>query len=253
MHLVRDCIILSRFCKSWFRAFGAGSAFFLANARNSIRLNPMSRLPASSRILAPLTTGSFFAAAVVVSLLAASPAHAAWGVLSPTPQARSAPPDQSWMKDVPEKPGAKSRGKVAVFVFKGDDVFEQSRGAVVRALRKQGLTVFATLRPSDTPSQYRDVSYSSGIALFIDGEVLATGSERAVQLRLRSGVTGQYISGTKFTSAPPTLVGTIERSLWTKVGPATVRACASAAKPRKRGFRPMYIEAGSPLDRPLGS
>jgi len=157
------------------------------------------------------------------------------------------------MKDVPEKPGAKSRGKVAVFVFKGDDVFEQSRGAVVRALRKQGLTVFATLRPSDTPSQYRDVSYSSGIALFIDGEVLATGSERAVQLRLRSGVTGQYISGTKFTSAPPTLVGTIERSLWTKVGPATVRACASAAKPRKRGFRPMYIEAGSPLDRPLGS
>jgi hypothetical protein len=241
-------LFVSRFCKSWFRAFGAGIAFFLANARNSIRLFRMSRLPASAWTLARLTT-----AAVVVSLLAASPARAAWGVLCPTPQARSAPPDQSWMKDVPEKPAAKSRGKVAVFAFQGDDVFEQSRGAVVRALRKQGVTVFATLRPSDTPSQYRAVSYSSGIALFIDGEVSATGSERAVQLRLRSGVTGQYISGTKFTSTPAALVGTIERSLWTKVGPATVRACASAAKPRKRGFTPMYIEAGSPLDRPLGS
>jgi hypothetical protein len=157
------------------------------------------------------------------------------------------------MKDVPERPGAKSRGKVAVFEFKDDDVFEQTRGAVVRALRKQGLTVFATLRPSDTPSQYRAVSYASGIALFIDGEVSATGSTRTVQLRLRSGVSGQYISGTKLRSASATLVGTIERSLWTKVGPATVRACASAAKPRKRGFTPMYIEASSPLDTPYGS
>jgi hypothetical protein len=244
---------LSRFYESWFWDFGAGSEFFLANPRNSIKLHQMSRLPASSRTSACLTTGAFFAAAVVVSLGAASSAQAAWGVLCPTPQARSAPPDQSWMKDVPEKPATKSRGKVAVFVFKGDDVFEQSRGAVVRALRKQGVTVFASLRPSDTPSQYRQVSYSSGIALFIDGEVTGTGSERVVQLRLRSGVTGQYVGGTRFTSAAATLVATIERSLWTKVGPATVRACASAAKPRKRGFTPMYIEAGSPLDRPLGS
>jgi hypothetical protein len=158
------------------------------------------------------------------------------------------------MKDVPDKPGAKSRGKVAVFVFEGDDEFEQSRRAVVRALRKQGLTVFATLRPSDTPAQYRAVSYSSGIALFIDGEVSGGGSQHVLQLKLRSGVTGQYIGGTKFTGTPTTLAGTIERSLWTKVGPSTVRACASAVKPRKRGFSPMYIEAGSPSDTiPYGS
>lgn len=216
----------------------------------------MSRPPSFSTKPVRITTGRrlLFSAVALVVFSTAFSAHAAWGVLAPTPQARAAPPDQSWMKDVPEKPGAKSRGKVAVFVFKGDDVFEQFRGAVVRALRKQGLTVFASLRPSDTSSQYRAVSYSSGIGLFIDGEVLGSGGKHVLQLRLRSGVTGQYFGGTKFTGSPTSLAGTIERSFWAKVGPATVRACASAAKPRKRGFSPMYIEAGSDLDRiPYGS
>jgi hypothetical protein len=194
---------------------------------------------------------------LTVGLLWALPlasAHAAWGVPCPTPQIRTAPPDQSWMKDPPEKPGARSRGKVAVFVFKGDDVYEQARGAVVRALRKQGLTVYATLRPSDTPSQYRDVSYSSGLAVFIDGEIVGDGTHQTVQLKLRSGVTGQYFTSTKLSGTSQEMPAMIGRSIWTKLGPATLRACTSAAKPRKRESAPMYIEAGTPLEQsPYGS
>ena len=68
---------------------------------------------------------------------AAAPAQAAWWVphlLRPPQIARTAPPDQSWLTDVPEKPGAHSKGKVAVFVFNGDDVYQPVRAAVVRAL-----------------------------------------------------------------------------------------------------------------------
>ena len=64
------------------------------------------------------------ALAGVVLAASAEPARAAWGVPCPLPQLRSAPPDQSWLKDLPEKRGVRSRGKVAVFVFKGDDIYE---------------------------------------------------------------------------------------------------------------------------------
>ena len=187
-------------------------------------------------------------AAGVFFFAPAKPTLAAWGVPCPIPQARSAPPDQSWMKDVPEKPGARSRGKIAVFPFQGDDVYEQSRGAVVRALRKQGLIVTATLRPADSPAMYREMSYSSNLAVFIDGEVSGDEAHRIVQVRLRSGVSGQYFTNAKFTGSAQGIPATILRSLWTRIGPATVRACVSAGKPRKRESKPMYIEAGTPIE-----
>src|SRR5512140_3088544 len=123
------------------------------------------RIPtwATSRLSTGLSTRSkgWIAAALMGAGLTSTPApaEAAWGVPCPLPQVRSAPPDQSWLKDVPEKPGARSRGKVAVFVFKGDDVYEPVRAAVVRTLRKQGLNVTATLRSVDSPKQYREMSY----------------------------------------------------------------------------------------------
>lgn len=196
---------------------------------------------------------------VVVALLATAAgamersSHAAWGVPCALPQVHSAPPDQSWLKDVPEKPGDDSAGRIAVFAFRGDDVFEPLRGAVVRTLRKQRLSVTASLRPADGPAQYREMSYSSKLAVFIDGEVTGQGARQTVLIRLRSGVTGQYFTTVKFSGSTPAIVEAIGSALWGRVGPAILRTCTSAAKPRRRESTPMYIEAGSPLDSPIGS
>ena len=195
---------------------------------------------------------------VVVALVVASlgamagPAEAAWGVPCPLPKAHSAPPDQSWLKDVPETPGASAAGKIAVFTFKGDDVFEPFRAAVVRTLRKQRLNVTAALRPADSPAQYREISCSSNLAVFIEGEVSGEGARQTLLIRLRSGVTGQYFTSARFSGSTPAIVGAIGNALWGRVGSGILRTCSSAAKPRRRESAPMYIEAGSPLDTPIG-
>jgi hypothetical protein len=208
---------------------------------------------ATSRLSIVISQG-LIAATLVGTVLTATPAEAAWGVPCALPQVRPDPPDQSWLKDVQERPGARSRGKVAVFVFKGDDVYEPMRAAVVRMLRKQGLSVTATLRPLDSPKQYREMSYALKLAVFLDGEVSGEGAGQTVTLRLRSGVTGQYFTTVKFSGATPKIVGDIGRTLWTRVGSATLRACASASKPRQREVEPTYIEAGTPLaSTPAGS
>lgn len=194
-------------------------------------------------------------AALVVTLVgaAAESAEGAWGVPCRLPQVHSAPPDQTWLKDVPEKPGSTTAGKVAVFTFRGDDVFEPFRAAVVRTLRKQRLSVTAALRPADSPAQYREMSYSSNLAVFIDGEVTGEGPRQTVLIRVRSGVTGLYFTSAKFSGSPDAIVGAIASSLWGRVGSAIMRTCSNAAKPRRRESQPMYIEAGSPLDGPIGS
>jgi hypothetical protein len=200
-----------------------------------------------------------FEGRVVVALgvaalgVAAGPAEGAWGVPCPLLQAHSAPPDQSWMKDVPENPGASPTGKIAVFTFKGDDVFEPFRAAVVQTLRKQRLNVTAALRPADNPAQYREMSCSSNLAVFIDGEVSGEGARQSVLIRLRSGVTGQYFTAARFSGSNQAIVGAIGNALWGRVGSAILRTCSSAAKPRRRESTPMYIEAGTPLDSPIGS
>lgn len=193
------------------------------------------------------------ALAVASLVTAAGLAEAAWGVPCRLPQVQSAPPDQSWLKDVPEKPGTHAAGKIAVFAFKGDDVFEPFRAAVVRTLRKQRLNVTAALRPADNPAQYREMSYSSNLAVFIDGEVSGEGPRQTVLIRLRSGVTGQYFTSAKFTGSPQAIVGAIAAALWGRVGSAIMRTCSNATKPRRRESEPMYIEAGSPLDSAIGS
>ncbi len=191
------------------------------------------------------------AAAALVA--AAGSAEAAWGVPCPLPPAHAAPPDQSWLKDVPEKPGASAAGRIAVFPFKGDDVFEPFRAAVVRTLRKQRLNVTAALRPADGPAQYREMSYSSNLAVFIEGEVSGEGARQTVLIRLRSGVTGQHFTSAKFSGSTQAIVNAIGSALWGRVGAGILRTCASAGKPRRRESTPMYIEAGSPLDAPIGS
>ena len=174
------------------------------------------------------------------------PAGAAWG---PPYQQRSlaAPPSQDWLKDAPERPGA-AKHKVAVFVIQGDDVYQPVRAAVVRALRRQGLTVTATLQPVDSPAQYREMSSTLKVGAYVEGDVTGEGARQSVHIRVRSGVTGQHVAAASFSGPTPKIAGVITRTLWTRVGRATMRACSSAAHSHRREREPLRIEAGTPLD-----
>jgi hypothetical protein len=98
------------------------------------------------------------------------------------------------------------------------------------------------------------MSYTLNLGVFLEGEVSGEGAGQTVNIRLRSGLTGQYFTTVKFSGTTPKIVGDIGRTLWTRVGSATMRACSSASKPRQREVEPTYIEAGTPLARtPVGS
>jgi len=186
---------------------------------------------------------------VVLSCGAASSrAEAAWG---PPPYAEPhvapSPPDQTWLKDVPDGPGA-AKHKVAVFVFPGDDVYQPVRAAVVRALRRKGLNVTATLQPVDSAVQYREMSSALKVGAFVDGEVTGEGAHQSVHIRVRSGVTGQHVAAVNLSGPTPKVVAAITRTFWNRVGSATMRACASASRPHPRVREPLRIEAGTSVD-----
>jgi len=156
--------------------------------------------------------------------------------------------------DAPEKPGVRSKGKVAVFVFKGDDVYQPVRAAVVRALRGKGLNVTATLRPVDSAAQYREMSYTLNLSAYVEGELTGEGARQIAHVRVRSGVTGQVISSAKFSGLTHKIVGDVARGLWSQVGGSMMRACSSASRPRRREREPLHIEAGTPLEKaPIAS
>jgi hypothetical protein len=182
-------------------------------------------------------------------ILGSAPAARAWGILYPSPLlVRPGPPDQSWLLDVPERPGGRSRGKVAVFVFKGDDVYQPMRATVVRLLRRKGFNVTTTLRPVDTAVEYREMSYASNLAVYVEGEVSGEGARQSALLRLYGGVTGHRIASARFSGPTEKIVEELGHTLWTRVGPAITRACASASRPRRREREPLHIEAGTPLE-----
>jgi len=174
--------------------------------------------------------------------------EAAWGPPPyAEPHAAPSPPDQTWLKDPTERPGAVKR-KVAVFVFQGDDVYQPMRAAAVRALRRRGLSVTATLQPVDSPAQYREMSSTLKVGAYVDGEVTGEGARQNLRIRVRSGVTGQYIASVTLSGPTPKVVGTITRTLWNRVGPAITRACAGAARSHRLEREPLRIEAGSALE-----
>jgi hypothetical protein len=190
-------------------------------------------------------------ASVLIALGATSgPAHAAWVVpfLKPAPIVRPAPPDVSWMDDVPEKAGPHAKGKIAVFAFKGDDVNEPVRAAVVKLLRSKGLNVTASLRPVDSAAQFREMSYTLNLGAFVEGEITGDGPHQTAVIHLRSGLSGKRIASTKLTGATPQMVGTVGHKVWPALGGAMMRSCSSAAHPRQRERAPLRIEAGEPLD-----
>jgi hypothetical protein len=200
--------------------------------------------------LAPGTKWFVVAVVALVGSAGSAPAEAAWGIpyRLPPPVVRTTGPDQTWLMDIPERPGVRSKGKVAVFVFKGDDVYEPVRAAVVRLLRGKGLNVTATLRPVDSAAQYREMSYALNLGVFVEGELIGEGARQSAIIRLRSGVTGQRIASARFAGLTKEIVGAVGRGLWPRVGPAMMRACSSASRPRRREREPLRIEAGTPLD-----
>jgi hypothetical protein len=192
--------------------------------------------------------------ALVILGSASTPAEAAWAIPYRRPAPVVRPPDQSWLTDIPEKPGAHSKGKVAVFVFNGDDVYQPVRAEVVRVLRRKGLNVTVSLRPLDSAAQYREMSYALNLGVYVEGELSGEGARQSARIHLRSGVTGQRIATVTFAGPTPKIVGAVERSLWTRVGGATMRACSSTSRPRRREREPQRIDAGTPLDdKPIAS
>jgi hypothetical protein len=180
-----------------------------------------------------------------------APAAEAWGIVYPSPRAK--PPDQSWLLDVPERPGARPRSKIAVFVFKGDDVYQPMRAAVVRLLRRRGLSVTTTLRPVDSAAQYREMSYALNLAVYVEGEVSGEGARQSALIRLYSGVTGQRIASARFSGPTEKIVEDLGHTFWTRVGPAVARARASASRPRRLEREPLHIEAGDPVEPSPGA
>jgi hypothetical protein len=185
--------------------------------------------------------------AVAFGTVAVSATALAWGVYyrPPPKPVRSMAPDQSWLQDAPERRG---HGKVAVFSFQGDDVYQPVREAVVKLLRRRGLNVTASLRPVDSASQYRELSQTLNLAVYIDGEVTGVGDHQTAVIRLRSGMSGQPIASARFTGPTKKIVADLRGKLWTRVGPTVTRACAGVSKPRQQEREPLRIEAGSSVD-----
>ena len=184
-------------------------------------------------------------------LLLPTAVEAAWIVpsLPRPPIVHRAPPlDQSWREDIPDKPGARAKSKVAVFPFHGDDRYEPLRAAVVRLLRRRGLNVTANLRPVDTVEQFREMSYTLNLAAYVEGDLIGEGPRQRARIRLRSGVTGQSIASASFSGPAPKIIADLNRTLWQRLGPSVSRACTHAARPRRRERDPLLIDAGTPLD-----
>lgn len=137
-------------------------------------------------------------------------------------------------------------GRVAVFVFKGEEASAPIRTEVVNLLRSKGLEVDTTLLPVDSAVQYRDMAATLGLAVYVHGEVRDDGERAKAVVHIRSGVTGRKIKSVRFQGASTELRADVGKSLWGEVGPAFARTCAAAAKPRKIRA-PLRIEAGTPL------
>jgi hypothetical protein len=177
-------------------------------------------------------------------LSSASAAQATWGALPYHPPPRK-PPDQSWLADLPERPG---RGKVAVFEFKGDDVYQPVRAAVVRLLRRRGFNVTVTLRPPDSAIEYREMSQHSNLAVYVAGEMKGEGVRQSALISLYSGVSGHRIASARYSGPTEKIVGEVGSKLWTRFGPTIARARQSVAKPRRLEREPLRIDAGDQPD-----
>ena len=134
-----------------------------------------------------------------------------------------------------------------MLAFEGDGA-NPLRARVVRLLRAKGLKVITTLRPVDTPEQYREMADTLVLVAFLDGEASEDGDQASVTVHVRSGVSGLRIASATLAGERRKLPATIDKELWAQLAPPLSRVCTDAAKPHKREREPMRIEAGTPLD-----
>jgi hypothetical protein len=138
------------------------------------------------------------------------------------------------------------KGKVAILAFEGDGA-NPLRARIVRLLRAKGLKVITTLRPVDTPEQYREMADTLVLVAFLDGEASEDGDQASVTVHVRSGVSGLRVASATLAGERRKLPSAIDHELWPELAPPLSRACTDAVKPRKREREPMRIEAGTPL------
>ena len=137
-----------------------------------------------------------------------------------------------------------------MFAFSGDDV-EPVRRQVLHLLKAKGLKANISLRPFDSPEQYRETAVALGLVAYVDGEVTVDGNEASTTVFIRSGATGLRTASATFSGDRRQLPADVGKGLWDQVSAALGRACADAAKPRKPEREPMRINAGTPIaDRP---
>ncbi len=142
-------------------------------------------------------------------------------------------------------------GKVVLLPIRDDDDHGYT-SQVERLLRAHGVDVATDVRGVDTPEQFRELATHLGIAAFVDGTLKEKEGDAIskVTVQVRSGYTGRRLTLVTFRETKLHLRAEMEDKLWPKVAPAIARACADAAKPRKRDRDPMMIQAGIPLNVP---
>ncbi|HET6149723.1 MAG TPA: hypothetical protein VFH68_19450 [Polyangia bacterium] len=137
-------------------------------------------------------------------------------------------------------------GKIVVFPFQDDDDHSIS-AQVERLLRARGFEIVPGVRPVDTPEQYRELATTLGLAALVGGSYREGETNARLTIQVRSGYTGRQMVAVTFKNSRLHLRSQVEGRLWTRIAPAMTRACADASRPRKRGRRPLFIEAGTPL------
>ncbi len=137
-------------------------------------------------------------------------------------------------------------GKIAVFTFDGDEA-TNVRKHVVMALTNQGLQVETSLKPVQSPEEFRDMGATLDLAAYVHGRIKDLPADKAeVIITVRSGVTGRTIVSTTIVGYRGGLRFDVEEKLWDRVGRAIAQACREAKKPR-RAVNATHIEAGTPL------
>jgi len=139
-------------------------------------------------------------------------------------------------------------GKVVLLPIRDDDDHGFT-SQIERLLRARGLDVVTDVRGVDTAEQFRELATHLGITAFVEGNLKEREGDAIsrITIQVRNGYTGRKLTVVTFRETKLHLRAEVEEKLWPKVGPAIARACADAAKPRRRDRDPLLIEAGTPL------
>jgi len=211
---------------------------------------PMLRLPPVSRYPGVLAAALVATATATFAVAGPTPAQARGAGRRPAHAAKSS--THAAKRAAPRgKILPNQEGKVVLLPLRDDDDHSFT-SQIERLLRAHGVDVATDVRGVDTPEQFRELATHLGIAAFVDGNLKERegAAISKVSVQVRSGYTGRRLTLVTFRETKLHLRAELEDKLWTKVGPAIARACADAAKPRKRDRDPMVIQAGVPLNVP---